>query len=117
MNIPDIDFTRVRSLGAGGPHDRYEQLVCELVIQELAHVEAKPVSLHGAVDGECYWALPGGAEHSCQGEVHAREALAACRPINLRGCVHQLHFGIHDEATHRQPRGQVPVLDETDWPS
>ena len=72
MNIRDIDFTRVPSLGAGGQHDRYEQLVCELVIQELAHVEAKFASLHGAGgDGgmDCYWTILGGAERGYQGEV------------------------------------------------
>ncbi len=30
MNIPDIGFTRVRSLGAGGPRGGYKQLICEL---------------------------------------------------------------------------------------
>lgn len=69
MNIPDIDFARVRSLGAGGQRDGYEQLICELVAQEPPHADAKFVSLHGAGgDGgvECYWTLPGGAEHGWQ---------------------------------------------------
>jgi hypothetical protein len=69
MNIPDIDFARVRSLGAGGQRDGYEQLICELVAQEPPLADAKFVSLHGAGgDGgvECYWTLPSGAEHGWQ---------------------------------------------------
>lgn len=69
MNIPDIDFARVRSLGAGGQRDGYEQFICELVAQEPPDADAKFVSLHGAGgDGgvECYWTLPGGAEHGWQ---------------------------------------------------
>ncbi|MGK0721422.1 hypothetical protein [Leucobacter sp. W1478] len=69
MNIPDFDFARVRSLGAGGQRDGYEQLICELASQEPPHADAKFVSLHGAGgDGgvECYWTLPGGAEHGWQ---------------------------------------------------
>lgn len=69
MNIPDIDFTRIRSLGAGGQRDGYEQFICEQVAQEPPVVEAKFVSLHGAGgDGgvECYWTLPDGTEHGWQ---------------------------------------------------
>lgn len=77
MNIPDIDFARVRSLGAGGQRDGYEQLICELVAQEPPHAAAKFVSLHGAGgDGgvECYWTLPGGAEHGWQAKYWASHA-------------------------------------------
>lgn len=69
MNIPDIDFARVRSLGAGGQRDAYEQFICELVAQEPPDADAKFVSLHGAGGAggvECYWTLPGGAEHGWQ---------------------------------------------------
>ncbi|WP_166998617.1 NACHT domain-containing protein [Paramicrobacterium fandaimingii] len=69
MNIPDIDFARVRSLGAGGQRDGYEQLICELVAQEPPVADAKFVSLHGAGgDGgvECYWTLPDGSMHGWQ---------------------------------------------------
>ncbi|NUL45367.1 ATP-binding protein [Cellulosimicrobium funkei] len=77
MNIPDIDFARVRSLGAGGQRDGYEQLICELVAQEPPHADAKFVSLHGAGgDGgvECYWTLPGGAEHGWQAKYWVSHA-------------------------------------------
>lgn len=69
MNIPDIDFARVRSLGAGGQRDGYEQLICELVAQGLPDADAKFVSLHGAGgDGgvECYWTFPDGTEQGWQ---------------------------------------------------
>lgn len=78
MNIPDIDFARVRSLGAGGQRDGYEQLICELVAQEPPHADAKFVSLHGAGgDGgvECYWTLPGGAEHGWQAKYWTSHAV------------------------------------------
>lgn len=77
MNIPDIDFACVRSLGAGGQRDGYEQLICELVAQEPPHANAKFVSLHGAGgDGgvECYWTLPGGAEHGWQAKYWTSHA-------------------------------------------
>lgn len=77
MNIPDIGFARVRSLGAGGQRDGYEQLICELVAQEPPHADAKFVSLHGAGgDGgvECYWTLPGGAEHGWQAKYWTSHA-------------------------------------------
>lgn len=77
MNIPDIDFARVRSLGAGGQRHGYEQLICELAAQEPPHVDAKFVSLHGAGgDGgvECYWILPGGAEHGWQAKYWTSHA-------------------------------------------
>lgn len=69
MNIPDIDFARIRSIGAGGQRDGYEQFICEQVAQESPAAGAIFVSLHGAGgDGgvECYWTLPDGAEHGWQ---------------------------------------------------
>jgi hypothetical protein len=48
VNIPDIDFTRIRSLGPGGQRDGYEQFICRQVAQERPTVDAKFVSLHGA---------------------------------------------------------------------
>jgi hypothetical protein len=69
VNIPDIDFTRIRSLGPGGQREGYEQFICEQVAQEQPTPAAKFVSLHGAGgDGgvECYWTLPNGTEHGWQ---------------------------------------------------
>jgi hypothetical protein len=69
MNIPDIDFTRIRSLGPGGQRDGYEQFICQQVAQETPEGGSKFVSLHGAGgDGgvECYWTLANGAEHGWQ---------------------------------------------------
>lgn len=69
MNIPDIEFTRIRSLGPGGQRDGYERFVCQQVAQEPPTADAKFVSLHGAGgDGgiECYWTLPDGTEHGWQ---------------------------------------------------
>ena len=69
MNIPDIDFTRIRSLGPGGQRDGYEQFICQQVAQEPPEGGSKFVSLHGAGgDGgvECYWTLKNGAEHGWQ---------------------------------------------------
>ncbi|MCO1339159.1 hypothetical protein BJH93_09685 [Kocuria polaris] len=77
MNIPDIDFTQVRSLGAGGQRDGYEQLICELVAQEPPHADAKFVSLHGAGgDGgvECYWTFPDGTKHGWQAKYWTSHA-------------------------------------------
>jgi hypothetical protein len=69
VNIPDIDFTRIRSLGPGGQRDGYEQLICQQVGREPPEAGSKFVSLHGAGgdDGvECYWTLADGAEHGWQ---------------------------------------------------
>ncbi|MFD0690930.1 hypothetical protein [Actinomadura fibrosa] len=69
MNIPDIEFTRIRSLGPGGQRDGYEQFICQQVAQEPPATKARFVSLHGAGgDGgvECYWMLPDGTEHGWQ---------------------------------------------------
>ncbi|MGH1347606.1 MAG: hypothetical protein ACRBN8_38975 [Nannocystales bacterium] len=69
MEIPDIDFTRIRSLGPGGQRDGYEQFICEQVAQEQPAPDAKFVSLHGAGgDGgvECYWTLADGTEYGWQ---------------------------------------------------
>jgi len=69
MNIPDIDFTRIRSHGPGGQRDGYEQFICQQVAQESPGEGSKFVSLHGAGgDGgvECYWTLANGAEHGWQ---------------------------------------------------
>ncbi|WP_181722936.1 ATP-binding protein [Nocardia gipuzkoensis] len=69
MNIPDIDFTRIRSLGPGGQRDGYEEFICRQVAQEPPTAAAKFVSLHGdGGDGgvECYWTMPNGGEHGWQ---------------------------------------------------
>ena len=69
MDIPDIDFTRIRSLGPGGQREGYEQFICEQVAREQPAADAKFVSLHGAGgDGgvECYWTLTDGTEHGWQ---------------------------------------------------
>lgn len=69
MNIPDIDFTRIRSMGPGGQRDGYEQFICQQVAQESPASDSKFVSLHGAGgDGgvECYWTLVDGSEHGWQ---------------------------------------------------
>jgi hypothetical protein len=69
VNIPDIDFTRIRSLGPGGQRDGFEQFICQQVAQEPPVHDAKFVSLHGAGgDGgvECYWTLPDDSEHGWQ---------------------------------------------------
>jgi hypothetical protein len=57
VNIPDIDFMRIRSLGPGGQRDGFEQFIRQQVSQEPPADDAKFVSLHGACgDGgfECY---------------------------------------------------------------
>ncbi|TFC50844.1 hypothetical protein E3O47_07500 [Cryobacterium sp. TMT2-17-1] len=77
MNIPDIDFNRIRSVGAGGQRDGYEQFICEQVAQESPAAGARFVSLHGAGgDGgvECYWTLPDGAEHGWQAKYWTTHA-------------------------------------------
>jgi hypothetical protein len=69
VNIPDLDFTRIRSLGPGGQRDGYEQFICQQVAEEPPASDAKFVSLHGAGgDGgvECYWTLRDGTEHGWQ---------------------------------------------------
>lgn len=69
MNIPDIDFTRIRSLGPGGQRDGFEQFNCQQVAQEPPADDAKFVSLRGAGgDGgvECYWTFPDDNEHGWQ---------------------------------------------------
>lgn len=77
MNIPDIDFNRIRSLGAGGQRDGYEQFICEQVAQESPDAGARFVSLHGAGgDGgvECYWTLPDGTEQAWQAKYWTSHA-------------------------------------------
>ena len=69
MNIPDIDFTRIRSTGPGGQRDGFEQFICQLVGQEPPSADAQFVSLHGAGgDGgvECFWTFTDGSEHGWQ---------------------------------------------------
>lgn len=69
MNIPDIDFTRMRPLGPGGQRAGFEQFICEQAARETPGPGAKFVSLHGdGGDGgvECYWTLPSGEEHGHQ---------------------------------------------------
>ncbi|SFJ52847.1 hypothetical protein SAMN05216275_109281 [Streptosporangium canum] len=77
MNIPDIEFTWIRSLGPGGQRDGYEQFICQQVAQEPPTADAKFVSLHGAGgDGgvECYWTLPDGTEHGWQAKYWTTHA-------------------------------------------
>ncbi len=77
MNIPDIEFTRIRSLGPGGQRDGYEQFICQQVAQGPPTADAKFVSLHGAGgDGgvECYWMLPDGTEHGWQAKYWTTHA-------------------------------------------
>ncbi|MCX0270033.1 hypothetical protein NLM24_04775 [Nocardia zapadnayensis] len=77
VNIPDIEFTRIRSLGPGGQRDGYEQFICRQVAQEPPMVGAKFVSLHGdGGDGgvECYWTLPDGTEHGWQAKYWTTHA-------------------------------------------
>lgn len=77
MNIPDIDFTRIRSLGPGGQRDGYEQFICQQVAQDPPADSSKFVSLHGAGgDGgvECYWTLKNGAEHGWQAKYWTNQA-------------------------------------------
>ncbi|MFD7625016.1 hypothetical protein ACFV7Q_03025 [Streptomyces sp. NPDC059851] len=65
MHLPDIDFTRIRALGAGGQRDGFEQFICELAAEESPHADATFVSLNGSGgDGgvECFWTLPDGSE-------------------------------------------------------
>jgi hypothetical protein len=69
VNIPDLDFTRIRSIGPGGQRDGYEQFICQQIAQEPPEAGATFVSLHGAGgDGgvECYWTLANGTEHGWQ---------------------------------------------------
>ena len=69
MNIPDIDFTRIRSVGPSGQRGGFEQFICEQVAQESPEPDAKFVSLHGdGGDGgvECYWTLNNGDEYGYQ---------------------------------------------------
>jgi hypothetical protein len=77
MNIPDIDFDRIRSLGAGGQRDGYEQFICEQVAQESPDAHANFVSLHGSGgDGgvECYWTLHDATEHAWQAKYWTSHA-------------------------------------------
>jgi hypothetical protein len=69
VNIPDLDFTRIRPVGSGGQRDGYEQFICQQVSQEPPYAGAVFVSLHGAGgDGgvECHWTLTDGSEHGWQ---------------------------------------------------
>ncbi|MDV8024807.1 ATP-binding protein [Rhodococcus sp. IEGM 1330] len=69
MNIPDIDFSYIRSTGPAGQRGGFEQFICQQVAQESPAIDAKFVSLHGhGGDGgvECYWTLPNGDEHGWQ---------------------------------------------------
>ncbi|GII65332.1 hypothetical protein Skr01_54170 [Sphaerisporangium krabiense] len=49
MNIPRIEFTRIRSLGSGGQRDGYEQFICRQVAQEREW--AQPPSHLSSPDG------------------------------------------------------------------
>jgi hypothetical protein len=78
VNIPDIEFTRIRSLGPGGQRDGYEQFICQQVAQEPPTADAKFVSLHGAAGGdggvECYGTPPDGTEHGWQAKYWTTHA-------------------------------------------
>jgi hypothetical protein len=74
MNIRDIDFTRIRSLGPDGQRAGFEQFICQQVAQVPPEVGSTFVSLHGAGgDGgvECFWTLPDGTEHGWQAKYWA----------------------------------------------
>lgn len=80
VNIPDIDFTRIRSIGPGGQRGGFEQFICEQVAQESPEPGAKFVSLHGdGGDGgvECYWTLPSGEEYGHQAKYWPTVAQAS----------------------------------------
>ncbi|MEV5731130.1 hypothetical protein AB0N50_35945 [Streptomyces pharetrae] len=69
MKLPEIDFSRIRPLGAEGMRSGFEQFVCELAAEDCPAEKARFVSLHGAGgDGgvECFWTLPDGTEHGWQ---------------------------------------------------
>ena len=69
MDLPDIDFSRMRSGRAGGQREGFEDFVCELAAEDPPHPEATFVRLHGAGgDGgvECFWSLPDGTEDGWQ---------------------------------------------------
>ena len=69
MDLPDIDFSRMRSGRAGGQREGFEDFVCELAAEDPPHPEATFVRLHGAGgDGgvECFWSLPDGTEDGCR---------------------------------------------------
>lgn len=77
MDLPDIDFTRIRPVGPGGQRDGYEQFICQQVAQEPPTTDAKFISLHGVGgDGgvECYWTLPDGTEHGWQAKYWTTHA-------------------------------------------
>ncbi|MGW0564663.1 hypothetical protein ACWDZ4_29670 [Streptomyces sp. NPDC003016] len=69
MKCPEIDFSRIRPLGAEGQRSGFEEFVCELAAEDCPAEGARFVSLHGAGgDGgvECFWTLPDGSEHGWQ---------------------------------------------------
>lgn len=69
VEIPEIDFGRIRSAGSGGAREAFEQLVCELAAEDCPVPGARFIRIHGAGgDGgvECFWTLPDGSEHGWQ---------------------------------------------------
>jgi hypothetical protein len=69
MKLPDIDFTRIRSLKPGGQREGFEQFVAELVADNPPAEHAAFVRIDGAGgDGgvECYWTLADDTERGWQ---------------------------------------------------
>lgn len=69
MDLPALDFGRLRSTGRGGQREAFEQFVCELALADCPDPDATFVRVEGAGgDGgvECFWALPDGTEHGWQ---------------------------------------------------
>lgn len=69
MNLPDLDFSRIRSAGPGGQREGFEQFTCQLAAQDLPAEGGTFHRLHGAGgDGgvECFWQLADGNEHGWQ---------------------------------------------------
>lgn len=69
MDLPEIEFGRIRPIGSGGQREAFEQFVCELAATDAPDPGARFVRLEGVGgDGgvECFWTLPGGGEHGWQ---------------------------------------------------
>lgn len=69
VDLPDIDFTRIRSGGPAGQREGFEQFVAELAAEDPPADGATFVRIDGAGgDGgvECFWTLPDGSEEGWQ---------------------------------------------------